>query len=196
MHDPLVPLDFGGWFRRVSATFRRSFVALSTLALIPAALGVAHLIILDAIRPSEAETQRRLVEAAHASPTGTLAPQTEFMIKHGPLLPAVLPYLVLISLCSAFVYGGAYYVALRHANGQPVATIAAMRWAGPRVLPLIGWGLLAWFGTVVIFLGLLLPGQLTGNPWLNMIGPAIGFVVLLGVSVTVSAVFFGVVFVD
>jgi hypothetical protein len=196
MRDPLVPLDFGGWFRRVYQTFRRSFVSLSVLSLLTVSMGAVYFIVLDAIRPSPTELQQRLLQAAEASPTGTVEPQTQLMIQFGPLIPSMVIFTVLIGLASAVSYGGGYHVALRQANGQPIGAGEAIRTTAPRVLPFVGWCFVTWLAVMVVFVGLMLPGTLAGEPWLQVVASVVALAIMVGVGVSLLATIFGVVFLE
>jgi hypothetical protein len=90
----------------------------------------------------------------------------------------------------------AYHLAVRGANGQPSRIADTLRAAAPRTLRFIGWAVLTSVVTTLVGMLLLLPGLVTGSPWLSMIGPLIAFAVLIGVGTTVFPTLLGVVFVE
>jgi hypothetical protein len=196
MRDPIVPLDLGGWFRQVHTLFRRSFRGLAILAVIPVSISAVYWIVLDATRPSPAETRQRLIAAAAASPIGTVDPWTELRIDALPVLGVMVIFGVLIAVTTAVSYGGAYYLALRQANGQPATVADVLRAAAPRALPFIGWGALAFLPTMALSGLLLLPGMVTGSPWLEMIGPTLALLLVVAVTTLVLPTLLGVVFVE
>jgi hypothetical protein len=196
LRDPIVPLDFGAWPRRVSGVIRRGIRGLTLLAAAPALLSVLEQIALEAVRPSMAGLKFRLEAAANATPTGFVDQWTVFRISVVPLLPTMAIFTVLIAITSAFCYGGAYHRALREANGQPISVLAALRAAASRVPAMLGWGALVVVGTFLTFGLLLVPGTLTGNPWLNIFGPVLGFLLAITATVVALPTLCGVVFVD
>jgi len=105
-------------------------------------------------------------------------------------------FAVLIVVATALCYGAGCHLSLRQANGQPIGLAGALRLAVPRVAPFIGWGGLCVLVTTVLFGLLLLPWMVTGSPWLEMIGPALGFVQLTAVAVIVLPTVVGVVFLE
>lgn len=196
IRDPIVPLDLGFWFRRVYELVRRSFTGLAALASVPMLLTALYWITLDAVRPGPADTRQRLLAAGATSSGSPVDPWTELRIDALPVLPTMVIFAVLVTVAIAFAYGGSYHLALRTANGQPTEVLSGLRAAAPRVLPFIGWGALCSLLSTIATAALLLPGMVTGSPWLKMVGPLLAAALLLTVGVTLLPTIFGVVFVE
>jgi hypothetical protein len=196
LRDPLVPLDFGGWVQRTLGVVRRDVRGLTLLALAPTLLGVLEQLTIEVIRPSMADIKFQLEAAANASPTGFVDQWTVFRISVLPLIPTMMIFSVLIGVTAAFGYGATYHRAVRRANGQPISLSWALRAAAPRVPALLGWSMLVVFGTLAIFALLLVPGTVTANPWLNVVGPLLGFLLVILATVFTLPTLCGAVFVD
>jgi hypothetical protein len=195
LRDPLVPLDFGGWLRRVYRVFRDNFAGLAGLAVAPLAVVAIYLAVISVVMPDAAEIQQRLAEAAAGSPGGRIGLFTQFDILFGRTLPVFVVFVIIFAVVGSLYQGCAHYVVLRKANGQPAGFSDGLRLAKPRVLPLIGHtilaGLLVIVGLVVpMALGSLLPGQLA------RIGPITAVIVILGLSVVFWATLNGVVVIE
>lgn len=196
MRDPVVPLDFGNWWRRVFGVFRRNFGRLAALAVVPVALAGVYLIIVSALTPDPAEVGQRLSAAAAASPTGTVSPSVVFWTLFGPTLPVMVIFLVLMAVVTAFYYGAAFYLALREANGQPTDTVDALRVAAPRVLPFVGWGVLAGLIVGVAVVVPVLPGVIAQLPALSVAGSVVALVLFVGLGVVFYSSISGVVLIE
>jgi hypothetical protein len=130
MRDPLVPLDFGGWLRRVYGVFRRNFAGLATLALVPAGISALYRIVLNVVRKPLAETNRRYWAAIDALPpeaSDAAVRRAAFGAVFGPYIPYVAFFGVLILLVSGLYQGSAYYLVLRRANGRPASSTRCSR---------------------------------------------------------------------
>jgi hypothetical protein len=196
MRDPLVPLDFGHWLRRVYGAFRRSFGRLAVLALVPMTVSAAARIVVDAVRLSPAETRRQLVAASAVSPAATSDMWTGFWIVFRPVLPAILIFGVLAAVVGAFYQGCAYYLVLRQANGQPSSTIEALRVAAPRVLPLLGWAVATWLLITIALAIPLVPGLRTDSRLVAAICLLLAAVLLIVLGVIILSSLLGVVLIE
>ncbi|HEY1972551.1 MAG TPA: hypothetical protein VGH89_31680 [Pseudonocardia sp.] len=196
LRDPIVPLGYGNWFRRVFEVFRNNFTRLAPLALAPTALGGLYLIVLNMVRLTPAEVHQRLVSAAAASPTGQLSQGATLWIVLKPVLPISVIFLVLLVGAAASYQACAYYLILRIANGQPAGLSDALRVALPRVPRLVGWGLLAWLLISCCIAFPLMPGVLTNNNLLIFSGVAIAVILAAYLSVSIAPSLVGVVVIE
>jgi hypothetical protein len=196
LRDPLVPLGIGGWLRRVGRVLRDDAKILTALAGVLGLLDVAFRIAIELSAPSLDDIGRQLLAAGKATPDGFVNRWTVFRIAYLPTVPAFVIFFVLLAVTNAFCCGGAYYRAVRQANGQPTSLATALRAATPRVLPFIGWYTLAFASTALAFGALLLPGAITHNPWLNIIGPTIAALLIVVAAIVVLPTIFGVVFLE
>jgi hypothetical protein len=75
---------------------------------------------------------------------------------------------------------------------------AGTAWARAVLLELRvgGWGALAFLPTMALSGLLLLPGMVTGSPWLEMIGPTLALLLVVAVTTSVLPTLLGVVFVE
>jgi hypothetical protein len=192
LNDPVVPLDFAGWFSRVLGVYRRSFVKLAVLAVPLAVLIALWMIVQQALQPTPQEIQRQVAESGMTQPDMT----TILGIVYGPVLPYLVVFFALSLVLSGLYQGAATYTALREANGQPVDVGSALRFAMPRVPAYIGWTLLTTVLIYAVFLLLLVPGYLAGSPAVLFVGFLVGMVASVWIGVTVYASLFGVLFVE
>jgi hypothetical protein len=200
MHDPLVPLDFGGWFQRVFGVFRRSFKQLAAFSVVPAALFAVYLIVLNLAMPSPEQIRQRLDEAG-VTPYGAVNPMVGYEMILPRLLPIILVFAVIMTVVGAYYQGASLFVAVRDANGQPSTAAEGLRFAGPRVLPFIGWSLLTWVIFAVALTASILLGALFGVLLgVVQVGIALGFIVfaILGtfLVVVIFPSFAGVVLIE
>jgi hypothetical protein len=199
-HDPLVPLDFGGWFQRVFGVFRRSFRQLAAFSVVPAALAAVYLIAINLAMPSPEQMRQRLDEAG-VTPYGAVNPMVGYEMMLPRLLPIILVFVVIMTVVSAYYQGASLFVAVRDANGQPSTAAEGLRFAGPRVLPFIGWGLLSGVIISVALAASILLGALFGALLgVVQVGIALGFIVfaILGtfLGVVIFPSFAGVVLIE
>lgn len=192
LNDPLVPLDFGGWFNRVFGVIRRDFRRSAALAAVPAAVYAVGVLAMVAVVPSPERTRWRLERAAEAS-GGDLGPATMFRLVFGDVLPVALVFVAVLLVVGAFYVGVAFHLAVREANGQPSTVAQALTFARPRVLPLIGWALLAELVMTAVLAVAMLPGALAGIGWLVAVGALVGVLAMLVVLVVFAAAMVGVV---
>lgn len=195
LNDPLVPVDFGGWFRRVFEVFRHSFGQLAQLAVLPALLVAGYLIAIDAARPALGDIQRELAESG-VGPGMSPSPMVAFEVIFGRLLPIMLVFLVLMVVVGAFYQGAAFYLAIRRADGGPGGIGEALRFAAPRVAPFIGWSLLAGIVSSLLFAVPVLPGVITQSAPLISLGVLVGLVLGAWFTVVVFGSLFGVVLLE
>lgn len=195
LNDPLVPLDFGGWFRRVFSVFGHNFRRLGSLALIPAVLYAVGLIAMVAVVPGAEQIQQRLEDADRAA-GGNLSSMAATWVIFGRLVPVALAVTIVMLVVGAFFIATSFYLVTREANGQPTTSAQALGFARPRVLPLIGWSVLAGVVMAVVLGVALVPGVLSGVGWLAGVGGVIGAALMLAVSVVFTASVVGVVVVE
>lgn len=124
--DPLVPADIGGWFERIIAVVRRSFVPLLVIQAVVAALTALYGVL-----------------TAGLAPMVPVAPGAATMPDLGGLFLAIFLGALVLAAVSLFAQGASVYVAIRDASGEPVTAPDALRFAAGRALPLLGWSLLA-----------------------------------------------------
>jgi hypothetical protein len=146
--------------------------------------------------PTLDDIGRQLIIAGRDTPGNFLDRWTVFRIAYLPVVPAFVIFLTLLAVTNAFFCGATFYRAIRRANGQPATLIATLHAATTRVPQFIGWYLLASTGTGLALLALLLPGTITRNPWLNLIGPTIAALLLPVAIIVVVPTIFGVVFLE
>lgn len=169
---------------------------LTAFAAVLALLEVAFRTTSELTTPRLQDIGRRLIVAGAHTPEHIVDRWTVVRIIYLPMIPTFVIFLLLLSVANAFCCGGAYYRAVRQANGQPTPVVTALRAATPRVLPLIGWYLLAFASTALAFGALTLPGTVTGNPWLNIIGPITAGLLILVAMIVVLPTIIGVVFLE
>lgn len=196
LRDPIVPLDFDGWFRRQFGLIGRNGRGLLALGLVPSMLGSLYQIVIEIVRPSVSEMADQLRAAGSGTPDGYVGPVTVFKIVYWPLVPTAAMFVPLILAVGALCYGAAYYWLIRRSNGQPATLARMLRAAAHRVPPVLGWFVLSGVVAIGLFYALLVPGTATGNPWLNMIGPVLGFAELVVVIVILVPTLLGVSFLD
>jgi hypothetical protein len=144
--DPLVPNGFDGWFTRVIGVCRRSGRTLWPLHAINAVVAALYWGLIVAAIPNYVELQRA-VDTGRAS-------FADIATHLASSLGAELVSLVV----SAFVWGGAVFVAIRDAAGTPATAAQGLRFAAQRALPLMGWWLVAGLLISVGLAMLLVPG--------------------------------------
>lgn len=196
LRDPLVPLDFGTWVRRVHEVFRRNLVRLGALALIPAALSSINTIVLAAVRLDQAQLDERVKAAAAISPTGMISQTAAWEIQFRPILPVIAVYTVLSLLIGAAFAGSAYHLTMRQANGQPITVAATVRAATPQVPRFLGCTLLFWLITMASIAVLMVPEALTDSSLVSVVGATIAVMVILALLTVFFAAATGVVFVE
>ena len=143
--DPLVSADFGGWWRRgftlLAATWQQ-------LALVQLIWVVPFLIFMLATASSDTFTY------------STTANYDDFDVRSELVEPLLLvtPALIIIGLLSGIVQLATLDLLVQRATGRPMSIGAALRTGLRRVLPLIGWEILAGLLVVVGLVFCLLPG--------------------------------------
>jgi hypothetical protein len=171
----------------------RTFLAMGVvLGLLNVAFGVA----LRVAAPSLDEIGRQLVIAGRDKPGNYVDRWTVFRIAYLPIVPTFAIFFALTSVPNTFSVGAAYYRVIRRANGQPAPLTTALRAATPRVLPTIGWYLLATLGTALAFGALLLPGALIAGRWARVVGAVSGVFLVVMAVVVVLPTIFGVAFLE
>jgi hypothetical protein len=196
LRDPIVPLDFDCWARRVYRVFRNGLKQLGILAMIPVGLIGIYLVTISLTAPDTAEIKQRLAAAAAASPTGIVDTSTQFWIVFGHVLPAGLIFLILFMDSEYFYQACAHYVTLRTANGQPARTSEALRQTEFRILPYLGWiPLFALLVAACAFVMLTLE-YLNPIGALNVAISLFAFTLVAGLSVFIQPTVSGVAFIE
>ena len=183
--DPLVPVDFGGWIQRVFGVLRRDFPALALLAAIPAVLTGLSQAVLERGMPSLPTIAARINSGVRPVLAASPARGETFI----RLLPAMTVFYVLILVVTAFAQPGAIFIMVRRAAGQPATVTAALRFAAPRVVPVLGWSILAGLLTRIGYV-LHRAGLLSGIGDVLLITPGVYL------SVVVFASLYGVVVIE
>lgn len=198
LNDPLVPLDLGGWFKRVFGVMARNHRTSLGLVAVPAGVYLVGLIAIIAAMPTEASLDRRIASATRvAEAAGEEVDRAGVMWStFGPLLAVILIFTVVFFLVVAMYLAGSFHLAARAADGQPSTVIQAVQFARPRMLPLIGWYALTNLVVVCTCLVVMLPGLLAGDGRLVAIGVICWLPVAFVVMVVFGAVLLGVVVVE
>lgn len=196
LRDPLVPLDLGGWLRRVTGVLRDNAAMLLGMGAVLGLLGVAFRVAVLIAMPSLDEIGRQLVIAGRDKPGNYVDRWTVFRIGYLPAVPTFVVFVALTAVSHAFCTGAAYYRSLRRANGQPTRLTTALRAAAARVPQAIGWYVLATTGTALTFGALLLPGALISGRWLRIVGGATAMLLVVMAVVVVLPTIYGVVFLE
>lgn len=166
--DPLVPLDFAGWFRRSIDVARRSFVTLATLQLISAVVGLV--VSIATAGPTTAFLDQTMALQASAE-TGAPPDMTAFGAAFGDYAVIMLFSWAISIVVTAVVMGASLFVAIRDADGTPATAADGLRFAAKRAPLFAAWLALAWImigvGTVFflipgIYLALVLLSSLAG----------------------------------
>jgi hypothetical protein len=134
--DPLVARDFGGWFQRVIGVVKRSFPQLALLALINALVSALFGVAVAGLVPDFSGYAAQVGSGGAPDPASIGAAV-------GPvILVSVIGALVSV-VVGAFVQGASIFVAVRDAVGRSASAADGLRFAATRVLPLIGWSVVA-----------------------------------------------------
>jgi len=159
-HDPLVTpaqAGIGGWFRRITAMFQRSWKSMGAIFLLMHVIPSMALAIVLALgselilRP----WQERILAASAAGEVPSLALDADLL----PGFAMTYGLLLLISLVLASIgYAASTYAVTREAAGLTVSFGAAVEYGVRRCLGLFGWNLLVTLMTVVAAVFFLLPG--------------------------------------
>ena len=153
--DPLVPADFGGWFRNIIGVVRRGFPQLALLQVITAVISAVYGAIAAGLTPDLLGYSNRMqADAAAGIPPDMSGLFTVFATY---LAVALIGGLISVAV-NAFVQGASVFVAIRGAAGAPAGAAEGLRFAAGRALPLIGWWLLAVIMVSVGSILLLIPG--------------------------------------
>jgi hypothetical protein len=135
-----VPADLGGWIQRIVGTVQRSLVPLLQINAVVAVVSV-------------------VVALALGTGTTNLTPEDLASGQFGAQFGGLALLGVLISgLVSLLATIASVHVVLTQAGGGPGDLGAALRFAPSRLLPMIGWSLLAGLLIVLGFILLILPG--------------------------------------
>jgi hypothetical protein len=143
-NDPLVAGEYGGWWARGTALFRKTWKHLLILQI---ALVVLNLILVGPVQVYRAATL----------PAATVASRTDPMaaLQLGSLLLSVVAS-VIAALVAAVVGLVALHIVVMAAANEPIDLAEAARRASRRLLPMIGWGvifgLLGFVGTIFCIL--------------------------------------------
>ena len=136
--DPLVSADYAGWFRRGVAIVKRGWkqlAALQTVGLVPALIVGIPVSVLTGVRRDD------LLGRLNNTTTGTELQVSDFTDLI-PVLALALGGAVVSFIVTAVITLAAVHVAASAAAGLEPTVGDALRLAGRRVLPLIGWELL------------------------------------------------------
>lgn len=196
LRDPLVPLGFSGWLRRIGAVLRDNAAMFLGMGAVLAFQGVLLRIALEFTSPTWEEVGRQLVAAGRDTPGNHVDRWTVFRIGYLSSLPTFVVFYVLVAVTNAFFSGGAYYRAIRRANGQPTPLTKALRAAAPRVLPFIGWYVLAVGATALAVGAVWSLGAIAGNPWPRTLGALAAIAVVVVAAAVVMPTIHGVVLLE
>ena len=137
--DPLVPADLGGWFQRIVGLVRRSFVPLLQIQVAVAVLSVLVTLLLGG--------------AMTAITPGDVGGAFSSTIEGTAVLGVVI-----VSVVGAYALAASVFIAVTQASGEPANLGTALSFAARRVLPLIGWGIVAGLLIGIGIVLLILPG--------------------------------------
>lgn len=160
MTDPLVSVDFAGWWSRGFALLKAVWrpVALVQLAWVTPVLIVmiaVQLSFMDQLNDAAASMDR-LNDAAASTQrgvTGNIDLGDVFI----PFL-VLIPALLVAGLGGLVASGATYQLMIQKVTGQPVSIGAALTASLRRVPALLGWGILAGFAVMLGFICCILPG--------------------------------------
>jgi hypothetical protein len=189
-------LTFGDWLPKVFRVFSRSFARLGTLALIPVGVAGLYTVSMSFVVTDEAGMRQEVAAAAAADPTGQASAATAFWAVFGSILPIMLVFLVLFATAFAFYQGGAFYLALRLANGQPTTRSEALLAVKPRVTAFIGWGILSGLTLVLALIVPVIPAFVIGNSTVGKVGMLVSLALFVGLGTVLYSSLCGVVFID
>lgn len=195
LNDPLVPLDFGGYFRRVFTVIGRDWRRLATVAAVPGTVYLLGSLAIAAAMPNPEEMQR-IAQGVALEAGGEPGTPAVLWAVFGPVLPVALVYLVAMAFALAFFVAAVYFLAIRRANGQPAAIAQALAFARPRVLPLIGWTVLLYLVCTVLMAGAALPVVLSWSGWVAGLGLLVGIPLALLLFAVFVAAMVGTVVVE
>jgi hypothetical protein len=156
-----VPANFGGWFQRIIDVVRRSFVPLAILQVVTAVVSAVFGIVTASMTPNVGDLQglsARLQAGEQVSPEEIAAATNGVRTAMGPFVGVSAVGGLILAVVGLFVAVASVYVAVRDASGQPTSAGQGVRFAGGRVLPLLGWGVLAGIITMIGFVLFILPG--------------------------------------
>jgi hypothetical protein len=161
VEDPLVPADLGGWFARVFGVLRRSFARVLLLqGVVLLAAGVIELVTVQSLINNLASSASALEAAGALGQTddpSRLSPAIvgAFASLFSPV--TVIAWLAFM-IIAVFAQAASWYVVVGDAAGERTSVGNALRLSARRVLPLLGWGLIANLLAAVGFVLLLVPG--------------------------------------
>ncbi|WP_028935572.1 hypothetical protein [Pseudonocardia spinosispora] len=193
LSDPLVPLDFGGWVRRVFRVLGRSFRSLALLALISAVCSTVGSIALVVVTPTREEAQRMVAEAKITDQNEAQGLIVKSILAYWPLFVVLA---VVILLVSVLVAGASVYVAIRDANRQSGSIVDGIGFALPRLLPAVGWTILTGLIVLVALVVPMVPSMLIKSDVAGVIGAVVAFALVAYLGTTLFGSLFGVLFVD
>ncbi|MDT7611983.1 MAG: hypothetical protein QOG96_6486 [Pseudonocardiales bacterium] len=161
VEDPLVPVDLGGWFKRVFGVLRRSFGRVLLLqGVVLLAAGVIELVTVQNVISNLAGSVSALGEAGALDQTGDPSQLSPAIV--GAFASLFSPVTVIAWLAfmviAVFAQAASWYVVVGDAAGERTSISAALRLSARRVLPLLGWGLLANLIAAAGFVLLVVPG--------------------------------------
>lgn len=144
--DPLVPADFSGWMGKIVDAFARSWRPLLALQL---ALAVPLAVLFELFR--------------QAAGTGdwltTDGSQLQLHLQHPGAAVGIIVALAVVALVlGAAVQLASLWVVIRQAVGRESPLLGAFRFAAARLLPLIGWQIVAGVLISIGLIALVVPG--------------------------------------
>jgi hypothetical protein len=153
--DPLVPADFGGWFRRVVAAIKQNFVTLAGLQLITA----LATIVMGIATAGSAKAFLDQSEALKASTSAGTRPDWPhyFTAAVGYTGAGTAEWLV-TTATTAFVLTASLFIVFRRAEGHPATAEQSIRFASKRAWPLACWLALAGILVAIGSIFLIIPG--------------------------------------
>ncbi|WP_156935186.1 hypothetical protein [Pseudonocardia spinosispora] len=173
-NDPLIPGDFSGWFSRVMSVTGQNFGRLALLQVIAAvvlSILVAILGLLSGLGDSGMG-----YDTSGGGLTREFDPSAEAPSLAGMMASSILfglAYLVCMFAVLAPTFVASVYLVVRNAAGESAAIPDALRFAGRRAGPAIGWGLLVGFlialGCFLFFLPGIYLGTVLGGSWIGVV---------------------------
>lgn len=153
--DPLVPADFGGWFRRVVAAIKQNFVTLAGLQLITA----LATIVMGIATAGPAKAFLDQSEALKASTATGARPDWPhyFTAAVGYTWAGAADWLITTG-ATAFVLTASLFIVLRRADGHLATAAESARFASKRAWPFACWLALAGILVALGSIFLIIPG--------------------------------------
>jgi hypothetical protein len=161
VEDPLVPVDLGGWFKRVFGVLRRSFARVLLLqGVVLLAAGAIEVVTVRNMVSAMMSSASSLEAVGALGETGdpsSVSPAIAGVVASMFSPVTVIAWLALM-IIAVFAQAASWYVVVGDAAGTRTSIGTALRLSARRVLPLLGWGLLANLVAAAGFVLLIVPG--------------------------------------